>query len=137
MLKNLINNLSRIILIVGALAITAMVLFPPWRYTIVRPRRDNIEVPGGYGLIFSPPAPTQSRCPDCWYEARTVTPSSEPPKDELDKLLATVPDAKTSPRQRDVSIRMDTQRLTVQILAAGLVCGLLALATRKRMAQHT
>lgn len=132
MLKHLTGNLSRIILIVGALVIAAMVLFPPWRYTIVRPRRDNIEVPGGYGFIGSPPEPTQARCPACWYEARTITPPSQPPKDELDKLLATVPDAKGTPRQHEVSIRMDSQRLTVQILGASLVCGLLALATKRR-----
>ncbi len=50
MLQRLTDNLSRIVLIAGALVIIAMVLFPPWRYTILLPR-DNIDVPAGYFAV--------------------------------------------------------------------------------------
>lgn len=127
----MLQYFSRVVLIAGALLIAGMVLFPPWRYTILVPRKDNIDVPGGYAFISSPPEPTQERCPACWYEA------THP--DELDKLLSTIPpDTPTSttrlvaPRQYQTSIRMDNERLAVQIVAASLICGLLTLAVRKR-----
>jgi hypothetical protein len=50
------DNLFRIILIAGAVVITAMLLFPPWRYVVAVGTRTS-EAPAGYGFITRPPDP--------------------------------------------------------------------------------
>src|SRR5437868_3976479 len=100
MLQRLIDNLFRIVLIIGALTIIAMVLFPPWRYIVAVDTRMT-EAPAGYGFITQPPDPEEM--PDTY-------------------------------KGRAISVRMDTDRLMIQIAGAVLVSGLLAFACRKRSA---
>src|SRR5258706_13199706 len=100
MVRWLINSLSRIILIAGALVIVTMVLFPPWRYIVSLGTRMT-EAPAGYGFITQPPDPEEM--PDTY-------------------------------KGRAISVRMDTDRLMIQIAGTVLVSGLLAFACRKRSA---
>jgi len=100
MLQRITDNLSRIVLIVGALVIVAMLLFPPWRYIVVI-RERMTEAPAGYAFVTRPPDPEG------------------------------MPEAYTG---RAVSVKMDTDRLMIQIAGAALVAGLIALACRKRNA---
>jgi hypothetical protein len=97
------RHLSRIVLVIGALVIAAMILFPPWHYLVIL-SSDNIDVPAGYSLTFKPPTPDKFNCPPCFPENGQL---------------------------RAVSIKVDTDRLLMQIVGATIVSVLLAFALRK------
>lgn len=52
----MINNIQKIIIIIGALSIIILCLFPPWIYTF-NGMGIHSEKPAGYAFIIHPPSP--------------------------------------------------------------------------------
>lgn len=113
------NMAQRIVLIAGFLVILIMALFPPWVYVYSPPRDSDAvraERPGGYHLIFNDHVPQD--------QGQLIALFSLPlGRTAYESELISL---------RYFSLRIDSQRLEIQIAATLILAAILYLALRSR-----
>ncbi|HXQ34926.1 MAG TPA: hypothetical protein VN843_13010 [Anaerolineales bacterium] len=103
------NLYQRMILGVAAVVIAVMTIFPPWVFVLQRPELPRVERFAGYYPIWQSNTPTD--------------------QDALTRLF------QVAARPSFVSIRIDTTRLGIQIVAVLLVTLLLVVLLKSRNAE--
>jgi len=106
------NKKQKIILLIGLAIFIAMCLIPPWYYKLEYPQRPAYSQPGGYFPIFIPPYP------------------KDPARGGLFSDLINDKAAKTE--RKYVTVRIDKDRLYLQLLAVTVLTGGLVVLTMPR-----
>jgi hypothetical protein len=117
-----VNFAQRIILTIGVLVVTTIVLFPPWVYVyhydpVTHPFRSfsdqRLERPAGYHTIWGSNVPSDTAA--------------------LGQLFSVTPEKFMEDRldPKYFSMRIDKDRLWIQLAGAVIVTGLLVLLLRK------